>query len=77
MPFRGFTSIQEMKTLKAILRTLCLIFLILIALSGIGFIGAIFNTRERFRDKEIRIEMVDKQKDESETEQTDQIQVKN
>jgi len=66
-----------MKTLKAILRMLRLVILILIAFSGIGFIGVIFNTRERYRDKEIRIEMVDKQKDKSETEQTGQIQVKN
>jgi hypothetical protein len=65
----------EMKTLKNILRAFGLAILILMALSGIGFIGAIFNTRERYRDREIKIEMVDKKAHEKET-VGDQVQVK-
>ena len=43
--------------------------LILLALSGIGVVGAFFNTnRERYANKKITIEMVDKKKKESEPE---------
>lgn len=65
----------QMKVFKKILRALGLLLLILMALSGIG-IGAIFNTRERYQDKEIKIEMVDKERSENETQLGDQIQVK-
>lgn len=65
-----------MQKLKKILRVLALMFLVLLALSGIGIIGAIFNTRERYQDKEIKIELVDKDRSENETELGDQIQVK-
>jgi hypothetical protein len=64
-----------MKTLKKILKAFGLILLILMALTGIGFIGAIFQSRERYRDKEIRIEMVDKIKGEDQN-TIEQIQVK-
>lgn len=49
--------------------------LILLALSGIGM-GAIFQTRERYRDNEIKIEMIDKDRNENEVQLGDQIQVK-
>lgn len=64
-----------MKTLKKILRVIGLLLLILMALSGIGFIGALFQSRERYRDKEIRIEMVDKKNREDQS-KNEQIQVK-
>jgi hypothetical protein len=66
-----------MKELKKILRVLVLTLLILLALSGIGIIGAFFsNNRERYRDKEITFEMVDKDRNENETQLGDEIQVK-
>jgi hypothetical protein len=64
-----------MKTLKKILRAIGLLLLILMALTGIGFIGAIFQSRERYRDKEIRIELVDKKNREDQN-TIEQIQVK-
>jgi hypothetical protein len=64
-----------MKTIKKILRAIGLFLLILMALTGIGFIGAIFQSRERYRDKEIRIEMVDKMQTEDQN-TIEQIQVK-
>jgi hypothetical protein len=64
-----------MKTFKKILRAIGLLLLILMALTGIGFIGAIFQSRERYRDKEIRIEMVDKMQTEDQN-TIEQIQVK-
>lgn len=46
------------------------------ALSGIGIVGGLFSSnRERYADNEIKIEMVDKKKDESRIQQKDQIKV--
>ncbi|MBK5278490.1 MAG: hypothetical protein JJE09_06470 [Bacteroidia bacterium] len=47
-----------------------LVFLIVLALSGLGGI-ANFTTREKYQDKVITIEMVDKKDEESETEMKD------
>jgi len=58
---------------KKILRILGLTILILMALSGVGIIGVLFsNNRERYQDKKITVEMVDKKKNETAS-QTDQI----
>lgn len=64
-----------MKTFKKILRVIGLLLLILMALSGIGFIGALFQSRERYRNKEIRIEMLDKKNKEDQN-NIQQIKVK-
>ncbi len=54
-----------MKTLKKILRLFFLTFIILLAAAGAGMLGAFLpNFREHYMDKEIRIEQVDKKKDE-------------
>ena len=54
-----------MKNLKKMLRLLCLVFLMLIASMGVGFMGAIFpNNREKFQDNVVRIELVEKKEDE-------------
>ena len=61
---------------KKILRAIGLVLLILMALSGIGIVGGLFSSnRERYADNEIKIEMVDKKKDESRIQQKDQIKV--
>ena len=52
-----------MRGLKKALRVLVLTCLILLALSGIGIIGAIFsNNRERYQNKQTTIEMLDNKK---------------
>ena len=56
-----------MKRLKKTLRLLVLLFFILLASIGIGIMGNIFsNNRERYHDKEIRIELNEKREDEAE-----------
>ena len=56
-----------MKTLKKVLRILALLFLVILAASGAGMLGAFSpNNREKYMDKEIRIERVDKNRDEEE-----------
>ena len=56
-----------MKKLKKIFRIIVLALLILLALSGIGIVGAFFTTnRERYANKKTTIEMVDKKKKEAE-----------
>jgi hypothetical protein len=67
--------LTEMKKLKKIMRAIGLLLLILMAFTGIGFMGALFHSRERYRDKEVRIEMVDK-KNRADEKQMDEIQVK-
>lgn len=58
-----------MKNFKRLLRIVGLIILIILASSGIGFTGHFLsNNRERYLDKEIKIEQVDKKEDESESE---------
>ena len=54
-----------METIKKIFRVIVLALLILLALSGIGIVGAFFtSTRERYLNKKVTIEMVDKKKKE-------------
>ena len=66
-----------MEKIKKIFRVIVLTLLILLALSGIGIVGALFSmNRDRYRNKEIMIEMVDKKKNECEDESTHQIQIK-
>ena len=61
-----------METLKKVLRVLALSFLIILAASGAGMLGAFFpNFREKQMDKEIRIERVDKNRNEEEDIQED------
>lgn len=45
--------------------------LIVFAAAGVGITGTIFNTRERYRDKEITIEQVDKREEDVEEEEED------
>jgi hypothetical protein len=60
-----------MKNLKKAVRLIGLLLFLLVAASGVG-IGSIFNTKERYEDKEIRIELVEKKDDEEEDDQ-DQV----
>ena len=57
----------NMNTFKKALRVFFLTLIILFAAVGAGMLGAILpNFREQYMDKEIRIEQVDKKKDEDE-----------
>lgn len=61
-----------MKKIKAGLRLLFLILVILAAAAGAGMMGVFYN-RYHYQDNEIRIEMIDKKKDdESQDESKDQ-----
>ena len=54
-----------MIALKKVVRIFVLFFLISLACTGAGIVGAFLpNNRERYVDKEIQIEQVDKNKDE-------------
>jgi flagellar basal body-associated protein FliL len=55
-----------MKRFKKTLRLLGLIFLIVMASCGVGIIGTMFTSRERYADREIRIELTEKKEDEEE-----------
>lgn len=57
------------------LQAIGLLLFIFMALTGIGFIGAIFHSRERYRDRDIKIEVVDKMNRDDQT-IIEQIQVK-
>ena len=59
-----------MKRLKRALRLFGLLFLIALALMGVGGIS-IFSSREKYLDNEIRIELVDKKEDEDDGEMKD------
>lgn len=60
-----WAQILFMKILKKALRVLALSFLIVLAASGLGIFGVVsFNSREKYMDKEIRIEQTDKSRDE-------------
>lgn len=61
-----------MKKFKSALRLISLLLFLILAATGMG-IGSVFNTKERYEDKEIRIELIEKKDDE---EDTDQDQVK-
>ena len=61
-----------METLKKVLRVLALSFLVILAASGAGMLGVFSpNFREKQMDKEIRIERVDKNRNEEEDIQED------
>ena len=54
-----------MKKVKAVLRLIVVVILIILAACGIGITGNFLSTnRERYMDKEIRTERVDKKEDE-------------
>ncbi len=58
-----------MDSIKKILRFLVLTVLIILALSGIGIFGNFLNTnREPYRDRELRVEQIDRKKDEEDGE---------
>lgn len=59
-----------MDKLKKAIRFFGLIFLILVALMSVGGIP-IFSSREKYLDNEIKIELVDKKRDESDEELKD------
>ena len=59
-----------MKRLKRGVRLLGLLFLIALALMGVGGIS-IFSSREKYLDRQIRIELVDKKEDEDDGETKD------
>ena len=59
-----------MKRLKKAVRLFGLLFLIALALMGVGGIS-IFSSREKYLDNEIRIELVDKKEDEDDGEMKD------
>jgi Na+-transporting methylmalonyl-CoA/oxaloacetate decarboxylase gamma subunit len=54
-----------MKKLKRITRFLILLLILVLALSGIGIM---INSRERYRDKETTIELMEKRKEDDEGE---------
>jgi uncharacterized protein YceK len=57
-----------MKSFKKFIRVVVLALLILLALSGIGIVGAFINTnRERYANKKVTIEMVEKKKGDGES----------
>jgi hypothetical protein len=57
-----------MKTLKKVLRVFFLTLIIFLAAAGAGMLGAFMpNFRDQYMDKEIRIEQVDKKKEEDES----------
>jgi hypothetical protein len=57
-----------MKTFTKVLRVFLLTLIILFAAAGAGMLGAFVpNFREQYMNKEIRIEQVDKKKEEDET----------
>jgi hypothetical protein len=62
-----------MKTFRKVFRVIVLIFVIALAASGAGMLG-VFNphTRERYMDKAISIEQVDKKKKEKEDEEDEE-----
>ncbi len=59
-----------MKRLRRALRFFGLLFLIVLALTGVGGIS-IFSSREKYLDRQIRIELVDKKEDEDDGETKD------
>lgn len=61
-----------MSHFKKVLRTIGLILLIILALSGIGIIGAPFlpKNRQDYSGKEVTIELVEEKNEDSEKEKT-------
>ncbi len=63
---------SDMKTFNNVLRILMISFLIVLAASGAGIVGAFLpNNRERYMDKEITTEQVDKKRDKEGQEKED------
>ena len=62
-----------MKKIKAVTRLLFIFLFMLAVAFGAGMMGGIFNNRYHYQNNEIKIEMVDKKKDdENENESKDQ-----
>jgi hypothetical protein len=61
-----------MKLLKKALRLFCLILILLLAASGIGISNALSPNRERYSDKEVRIEQVDRKDEEDDEESSEE-----
>lgn len=57
----------EMKRIKKVFRLIAFICFLILASTGLGLAG-VFGTRERYLDKEIKIEQVDKKEDEGDVE---------
>ena len=58
-----------MNTIKKIIRWTVLVFLILLAASGVGIFGAFLpRNKEKYMDNEIKIELVEKKEDKNHTE---------
>ena len=68
-----YDHFSAMDTFKKILRWTILVFLIVLAASGVGIFGALLpRNKERYMDNEIKIELVEAREDEkSENEQGD------
>jgi len=64
-----------MEKLKKIFRVIVLMLLILLALSGIGIVGAFFN-RERYANKKVTIELVEKKENENENLEIGHVQIR-
>jgi len=59
--------------IKEIIRLLSFVLLISMAAAGAGIFGAILPRRDRFRDIEVKIEMMDKKKSEQEPSEKSQV----
>lgn len=60
-----------MRKVKARLRLLVMVVLLILAAFGVGITGAFMNnSRERYMDKETRIERVDKKEDDEREDET-------
>ena len=63
-----------MEKIKKVLRIFGLFILILLAMSGIGIVGTFLPSyRERYMDNEIRIEQVDKKKDDEDDQELKEV----
>ncbi|HEY3403529.1 MAG TPA: hypothetical protein VGK59_09095 [Ohtaekwangia sp.] len=55
-----------MEKIKKALRLFVILFMLMLAASGVGIMGVLNPNRGRFQDKEIQIELVEKKEDEEE-----------
>ena len=55
-----------MQKIEKAMRLFAILFMLILAASGIGIMGIFNPNRERYQDKEIRIELVEKKGDEDE-----------
>ena len=61
-----------MKNLKKLIRLIALVLFLILAASGIG-ISSVLTTKERYTDKEITIELLQKKEDEEDEDEQDQV----